>query len=446
MKRLAVAIGLVVIALCTPALGQVWGWEWYQQYPDSAWDPDQYSPSNLFLTKNNGSHAVAIGHSNGVWWTGAVAAVGQVDDEEHNDSITAYEWVDDGHYDRENDGWPYRIWEDNNQYPHPGEACVAANDNYKLWLSSAHGLTGIYRIMCNAASADLWDQVVDHRDHLTDSWHVNWDNWLTGVCFPNSERMVAAYPDNYEYPTGNHDLLANTTTNHGGSWSNWIRILDDPVYESDASSAPSLAVGDGADAYIVYQKNGDPDADTVIFKKSTDWGGSWPSDAGGIPLGVGPDLRPCIAALGSFVFVCWHNSTGKIAYRFSNQAGGSGTWSAEATIGPTGMSHINVSALACTHHTGEPPGVLVVSQWDYGDPSKSYVVGYFGERFETSHLDWYGTAFTGGYSEGELRPSLATARADQDHDYVGRCVHNPKMFNGKRGVHLRRGTWTELEA
>jgi hypothetical protein len=226
MKRTAVGAICALVALCTSALGvgyYTWGWE-KEQPNDSVYD--ESDASELWLTQNNGSHAVAMGYQND-WWTGVVAAVAPPGTgEQPSDSITAYEWGL-GRYDENQDNkWPYHIWTHGNEYPHPARACVAANNYYKLWLSAAYDWQGVYKNMCNAATDHLWSQDVDDRDHLTDALHVNYDHQLAGVCFPdNSQRMVAAYTDNRS-DGPNWGLLANTTTSHGGTWSDWIEVLD----------------------------------------------------------------------------------------------------------------------------------------------------------------------------------------------------------------------------
>jgi len=122
MKRSAVTIVAVLVALCTSAFGaEYYVWEWQPPH-DSVTDGTYH----LSLTANNGSHAVALGEYGGSpyhdWTSVAARAVGQ------NDTIIyGYEWLDGSHASE----WPCDdFWR---SYGHINP-CVAANNNYKIWL------------------------------------------------------------------------------------------------------------------------------------------------------------------------------------------------------------------------------------------------------------------------------------------------------------------------
>jgi len=90
MKRLAVAIALVAVALCASATGLGWNaWVWLTWPQGSVTN----APNDLELTTNNGSHAVAMGEwqvqSTWSFWTSVAARLMSYPP---STEILGYEW------------------------------------------------------------------------------------------------------------------------------------------------------------------------------------------------------------------------------------------------------------------------------------------------------------------------------------------------------------------
>jgi hypothetical protein len=121
MKRTEIGAICLVVALCTSAFGY-YAWQWTPNGPnDSMFDKNDVS--DYWLSKNNGTPAVAM--SNGNWWT-SVATECRYWDEEHDeweyDSVLAFEYKVNARWDSSQGGeWPYVVWGEDHK---PGDPCV----------------------------------------------------------------------------------------------------------------------------------------------------------------------------------------------------------------------------------------------------------------------------------------------------------------------------------
>lgn len=251
MKRLAVATILASVALCTSALGY-YAWQWTQDGPnDCMFDTANPPVSDYWLSKNNGTPAVAMKSRD--YTSVAVECRHWVPPDPPDpgkwsyDSVLAFEWMVNERWDERYDGkWPYVVWDDDFK---PGDPCVMMNDDCKLWMCSEYWNED-YR--CMAAWDELDEQSPSDHD-LTENNHVNYDHCLAGAYIaPTSQRMVAVYSDNFQNGGPNWGLLANTTTNCGASWLGPWGFAP-YQYEADQPKAPSLAVTSNWDVCCVYQ-------------------------------------------------------------------------------------------------------------------------------------------------------------------------------------------------
>jgi hypothetical protein len=260
------------------------------------------------------------------------------------------------------------------------------------------------------------------------------------LVLPSNHLMFAAYADDDADET--YGFRARTTTDAGQNWVP-VRTYRGTEIVPDAGSPPvafpSLA-GSGSDVYIAYEAGGE-----IYFRKSDDWGSSVDLGSGGYP---------CIAAIGSYVFVCWRNGSDRIAYRFSKNSGDE--WEDEAILsdGISGGSfhQANVSAILCNGHLG----ILLVCERRYPGADEDQWIELFeqGELFNQAddHLSWWDVGLAGPYtSNPDLRPSLAVATND-GIVYLGRNVYNAQIGDPdgppsphKRGFHLRYGIMTLSE-
>jgi hypothetical protein len=358
-------------------------------------------------------------------------------DDPASTEILGYEWKDGYHADEwpcENFWWAYN----------PANPCVAANNNYKLWMAT----TTTYNLdygheKCKAKEDVLWDQSPGDGHIFNKQLHGCNDTMFTGVCFGGaSPKMLVAYTDNYgANETDTWGLHARRTTNAGGSFLPSQETDGAPVFPDYQgiypTRWPSLAVGTGETVYVVYRAP----FTQIIFERSANSGESWPQT--GVTLGYGD--RPCIAAVGSFVFVCWQGEDDKIRYRYSTQSGSSQTWSDAASINGSAAgeyTHPNVSAIACNNQ----PGVLFTCQCHL--PSgKWFVLSKFGRLVVTqssSYIVWQSNVVTSDiYTQdpGELRPSVATTYRNEVSSPFGAQVFNYPCPGTHRSIDLRYGQW-----
>jgi hypothetical protein len=347
------------------------------------------------------------------------------------DSVAAYEWWGKIRWDWTQGGrFPYSVWDSNSVHVSPGDPCVAANGSWKLFMCSCHDNDGADHDACCALSGPLTSQNVPdwEANKLTDkhSQHANADHTLAGLCFPNSSRMVAAY-DDYDWDDYNYRLTGRIDASHGEQgWNDTLQV------QAGRFTEPSLAESSGSTVYIAYKSGPVGEFGDIVFEKSANYGGGpWT----GTPATLSANGEyPCIAAVGPFVFVCWHNASHKVLYRFSTNGGSSWTppiGNDPHTLVGGGASHANVSALTCDGS----PAVLVVGQATStfsGEARVFYKFGVLG----TGSIAWEPGIIlprTQHAEDDSLRPSVATDGT------CGRLVYNAPIGGHKRGFHLRRG-------
>ena len=427
MKRLAVAIALVVVALCTSALGEeFWTWSWNTERPtDFTYDVNDLS--NIWLTKNNGAHAVAMAWACGGFWTTVVAEVRKEDEDNGIDSVTSFDWAGDGRQT------PFPVWEhDEQDHPNPSEPCVSANGHFKFWMCTevTEVEDRVFENQCIGASAPTCTLGVRGGTSInfTTASTENNDTTFASACYPGAPpnlRLFAAF-ENWDDAEESFFLTSRRSSSGGTGWQSPVPI------EEDQNTQPSLAtgIGNGSYVYVAYKT---PDG-SIKFERSSDHTENWGSQ---FTLSSAGD-RPCIAAVGQFVFACWHNEQNKIVYRFSTNAGGA--WSSQVTKGDAATyAQTNVSAIT---EDGRPR-VLLTCRRQIGN---DYYTHFDFGTLVTDHISWSGGFSLSPKSQGnaDLRPSLATANYEQGH-YNGRIVYNAPIPSHKRGFHLRRGAWTAFE-
>ncbi|MBM3332861.1 T9SS type A sorting domain-containing protein [candidate division WOR-3 bacterium] len=434
MKRMIVATILASVALCTSALGY-YAWQWTWEGPNDCMF-DLNGVSDYWLTKNNGTPAVAMSYAN---WTSVGVECRKAltrDPWWSYDSLLAFEYTGSARWDGQHNGreWPYVVWDKDYK---PGDPYVVMNDSWKLWMCSEYHNQD-YK--CRTA----WDKLDEQSpidEALTQSNHVNYDHCLAGTYLTSDgRRMVAAFSDNYQNSGPNWGLLACTTTNRGSSWYG-SKEVSPYQYEVDQPKAPSLAVTNysGADylVHCAYQLGENTPSPEIRFKTASGpYGGTWGSGTG---TWLGDGVRPCIVAAGRFMFVCWHDDN-RIVYKFSRNAAES--WYGPYEI-PTAETRVcdHTSAAVVTYGTNPDTAVLLVSQMSSTTlpVNTGFVFQMFGVlvKDENPHIAWQLpvrlSAVDTKYPT-ELRPSVVTQGS------IGRWVYNTTIPGGdKRGVYLRSG-------
>jgi len=412
MKRIAVGAICALVVLCTSAFGY-YTWKWDKENDaDSVYDPTKTYP--LWLTKNNGSRAVAL-VGNRTIVTGFYG-----EDDNSPDYVNAYEWS----VAQRQSPFPNNIWASDVQFPLPGFPCVAANEAWKFFMCSDGEGTGTYKYACLGKTGAIDDMNVANYDEInfTKQDYQNKEHTLAALCFPTGSRMVAAY-DAYD---GTDWWLASRVTSDAGD-DDWGGPNGTIPIAAGRRMEPSLGVSAGCSVYVAY-RNAATSTGNILFEKSTNYGGRW--DYTDPPATLGTGERPCVAAAGQFVFVIWHSS-GKIAYKFSRDGGAN--WTGPDTVSRlgNGCSHTSVSLV--TFGTSDT-AILLASQWSKDDTR--FVFYRYGilVRGQPPRIAWQASAaMPGTGTEDNLRPSLATAGS------YGRLVYNTPIGNHKRGFHLRRG-------
>jgi hypothetical protein len=439
MKRIAAAAVLTLAALYTSACGAgYYSWTWLQ-WPHPQVTHQSY---NLELTTNNGSHAVALGEYGDEgyhYWTSVAARL--MCQAPASTEILGYEWKDGQPISGPGFDFPDRLWWDYNV----ANPCVSANNGYKLWMSATTDLNG-WAEKCKGKTDELSQQSPLDEFFFTRLTRGNQDTGFTGVCFGGeSQKMLVAYTN---FRSSNDcdtwGLHARQTTDAGGEWDpdgdvDGVQVFDD--YQGTYPTRwPSLAIGTAETAFVVYRTP----FSQIVFERSTNSGQSWPQTE--LTLGYGD--RPCIAAVGSFVFVCWQGIDKKIRYLYSMQSGSSGSWSEEKLINGSGTggeyTHPNVSVITC----GGKPGVLFTCQVHLSN-GKWLVLSKFGRLVvlqSSSYIAWQANMIASSIflsDPGELRPSVATVyRSDPEVNApFGAQVFNYFYNTPRRSIDLRFGQW-----
>jgi hypothetical protein len=274
--------------------------------------------SDYWLSKNNGTPAVAMSSD---LWTSVAAECRYWDDEEWSyDSVLAFEWKVYARWNSSQGGreWPYVVWDDDYK---PGDPCVVMNDNHKLWMCSEYkDIEEGYS--CLAAWDDVDQQSPAHVSPFNDDGDVNVDHCFASTFVGPSygERVAVVYSNHTDPAWG---LFARTRVDN--DWSGPTQVAPNHSNEDSVRARPSLAVTscNGAN-YVVHcayqvgesEPEGNPD---IYYKTSTDYGTSWIPANPSLGTHLGKGKNPCVAAVGRFIFMCWHdqNNSNRIAYKFS---------------------------------------------------------------------------------------------------------------------------------
>jgi hypothetical protein len=193
MKRLAVATAFALVVLCMPASGLGWNaWVWLTWPQDAV----THVSNDLELTTNNGSHAVAIGEwqQQSTWnsWT-SVAARLMSSNPEASTKILGYEWKNGYRVNLNGGDFPDELWWEYDV----ANGCVAANNNYKLWMATTTSFNQDYgHEKCKAKPDVLWEQSPGSEGIFNKQGHGCNDTMFTGVCFGDvSPKMLGDFGD-----------------------------------------------------------------------------------------------------------------------------------------------------------------------------------------------------------------------------------------------------------
>ena len=337
---------LSALMLCVAASSvfarNVWHWTVPQLVWDYAGGRGGTDTSNVYfyLSKNNGSHAVAMTayDSSGTMqvWTSILAERWE-DPWSPAGAIRAYEYSDVG------TDWGH--WQASGTWPfipqHPDEEemkavnCHAScNASYKTFSWCApHGVEGHNHPLGFGSDGDpdpdltnqewgFWDPPHPFHYH-TDSLANDSGVAVALFRYPDSLKRGCAVYVTWDCEDDYYVLAGEYTTNGGSTWyahdhtPSHIDVSDDPCF-----SHPSLATNDenGTDVYLAYELTDQYSVPHVMFRKSTSCGEYWASATTLADNAV----EPCIAALGQRVFVCWTttDNSSRIYCKYSTNGGG----------------------------------------------------------------------------------------------------------------------------
>jgi len=393
---------------------------------DSGPNEGQPGEKRFYLTSNNGSHAVAMteytsGYETKVW-TSILTQRWNPDWDPNNlwhlGNARAFEYEDIGANWRHwapSDSWPFKAPDDSAFFA--VDCHVANNALYKsyTWRNQHSYGNDIYPD-ARAADGTSFPSLIYQNGGSEDFWWPShpftlesWDSLTTGNAVaialfrgPDSNARthgcVVFSEWDHSYSSGHGIVLACAlTTNGGRRWDKNalpIKVGDD---RHVSLSGPTLATDDtnGGMVYLAFNSRDlDSGPSRVLFTKSTDWGLDWGNDD--TLLGYG--LRPCIAAVGQFVFVCWSSSgsNSRIKYRYSTNGGD--VWQPSLASDPAEVpfeGHANwefempnVAAVPCP--TADYRGVLIVARLrilDHSDAEPCTIRGWF-LRFHDGTCDY----------------------------------------------------------
>ncbi len=404
---------LAVLLLCvaaSPALGR-WAWFWTLplKLPQMATDT---TGVYFYLTKNSGSHAVAMTEydNNSKVWTSilterldsAWAPAGNVRAFEYSDVQPDWRhWTQSG-------VWPFcppsPDTDDNKRAVNCNVTCNALHRIFS-WGNVHPGDTSDHPDgqgcgdSLTKQDGNFWIPTFRFNNIQSDS--LLDDSGVAVALFQGpsgSEGRGCAVFIRADYSQSYFPCLCAYTTQDGGEY--WDQNVPITIKYADPEfvrfTHPSLATDDinGSNVYLAYDSTDlDGISFHVVYRKSTNWGAGWPSES--VKVIADHGSSPCIAAVGHFVLVCW-KTTGtdpRIWYSYSTDGSCAGSWSEPAPVpfyAQPGWKLLrpNVAAVPCTD--GSHPGFLIVAQVEIPegvDASARTTRGWF-LRFNDGGVDY----------------------------------------------------------
>jgi hypothetical protein len=319
MRKVLFGIHLAVLLafVATAHARNYSGWRWIRPF-EPVWQK-QGASDGLYLTGNNGAHAVAMHEYNSGDHRLMVAAALL---DWPTSWVQVYEYED--------------IWAEAGQTAYPRRdgyssrsPCIAAGPYYKQ--VAACQTVSPWKVWCAA----------NGLDDLNNDWQ--YFNYLTPdgkYADPPEVAIDGQYYSGYDWVCVAH----RAEDDENGSWLYCSRSTDGgysfydmtTIESSGYPVCPSLGVNGSGTVYCAFQDQ-DDDYDDVWFKKSTNNGGNW---SNGVNLTPGDDQEgwsPCLAASGSMVFVCWNDDVSspppaRVKYRWSSDGGS--TWNPNPATNP----------------------------------------------------------------------------------------------------------------
>ncbi len=173
---------------------------------------------------------------------------------------------------------------------------------------------------------------------------LNWSNdvRLTTDTSVSSNVSVSSFGQNihaaWKSGTGNTEIYYKNSTNGGITWSGDQRMTNDPA----VSFYPCIAAS-GQNINLFWSDSRDGNYE-IYFKRSTDGGSTWGSDAR-LTNATDNSINPSSIAFGQLLFLVWQDlrlNAYKIYFKISTNGGAS--WSADLLL----------SQAANTGHSGNP--------------------------------------------------------------------------------------------
>jgi hypothetical protein len=157
-----------------------------------------------------------------------------------------------------------------------------------------------------------------------------------------------------DYRDGNGEIYYKRSTNDGVSWEADVRLTNN----SFDSQTPSISVS-GLDLHAVWYDNRDGNYE-IYYKRSTDGGTSWSADTR-LTNSSGQSWYPCVSVSGLNVHVVWYDGrdgNDEIYYKRSTDGGTS--WGSDARL-------TNNTSLSQKPSVDVSGGIVQVLWWDIRD-------------------------------------------------------------------------------
>ena len=480
---------LAALILCVAASSALGRSVWYWTLPYLVVPDDWHSTEEYYLTGDNGSHAVAMTkYASGTkLWTSILTAKRRIPwdpDTHYVGRIQAYEYKDVGNdwhrWDHTDMQWPFAPSDPGEEETLTVNCHVANNPLYKTYTwgnlntvdPEPPGGFGINPPNDDPnlgyQGSNWWDSPHDFSDQARDSMAK--DIGVAVALFNGPDdaarsRGVAVWTA-HQYDST--ELRRSTTSDGGSTWhggsGHYIVSIEDEYADKDTWwTHASLATDDvhGENAYLAYESTAtNGSSGHIVFRKSTDWGDDWNESV----TWLGYGQRPCVAAVGHFVFVSW-TWMEQICYRFSADAGASWVPDPQGTPDQVPFSQCswhefdlsNVAAVPLPDTTH--PGVLVVARlrfpfdgvpWTHWWTTRGMLARFYGTTAYWEKLMPLCTDFVNNAKDEPLNPSIAAITADgldldclppwADPDAIATCVMSTpgRVYGQLYGHHIRK--------
>lgn len=426
---------LALAAALQQGAGQTYRTSWWWRCDHTpAWSGTQ-ALNGKYLTTNNGAHAVAVrGYDDDGWKYRVIVGVALEDTSTQH--IRTLEYDDLSAAAHRTTPYDDGYWNNGTR-----NACVAiTGPNGNKHVACAQ--TGIYwKQVWSASDAFLvhmspWN---DYRYHSGEISHESYLAYVTAQTQTSGEDewVYVAYVDVVQQGQSPlYSLYLSRSSDDGVNWLDNVQVH----YSNALFESPSLGVSGTSDLYLAYYRDYDGH---IYFDKSTNNGTDWLNDPMDLTEFDDAVERPCLAADGDDVFVCWTQEDAEkgivgICYRWSTDGGN--TWTPDLGSDPkwvnfpaTGEDReyrtANTAMLRVNIGGYDLPAILLACEsYFYGDginPEATQPVTWWA-YFDGASWRWNPTSYVKlryrAMANDDCRVNPAVAATADSHDTVAVCV------------------------